>query len=82
MLAVMNGAGASARDGLDKTCAQTDIAKYGRPIMFEQRGGIAFGVSAPQTTFHKGSDAVVYIWLSNRNDRRHRNGASDNLVGA
>jgi hypothetical protein len=70
ILAVMKGAGASARDGADKTCSQTDIAKYGRPVMFDRRAGIAFGVSAPQTTFHKGSDAVVYIWLSNHTETR------------
>ena len=70
ILAVMNGAGASARDGAHKTCSQSDIAKYGRPVMFDRRAGIAFGVSAHQMTFHKSSDAVIYIWLSNHTDTR------------
>jgi hypothetical protein len=65
VLAVMNGAGVSAQDGANG-CSQADIAKFGQPVMFDRRDGIAFGVSAPQTTFHRGSDAVVYIWLSNR----------------
>jgi len=50
---------------LPKTCSQADIEKYGRPVVFERRDGVAYGVSASGNTFPKKAEITVYIWLSN-----------------
>lgn len=50
---------------LPKACSREDVAKYGRPVLFTRRDGLAFGVSAPRDHFKTNEEARVYIWLSN-----------------
>jgi hypothetical protein len=50
---------------LPKACSREDVAKYGRPVLFTRRDGLAFGVSAPRDRFKTNEEARVYIWLSN-----------------
>ena len=49
-----------------KECAKDQIEKYGKPVMFERHAGVAFGVSAPLTTYARDDEAKVYVWLSNQ----------------
>ncbi len=49
-----------------KACSQKDIQRYGRPIMFRRRDGVAFGISTLHTTVSKDGDSTVYLWLSNQ----------------
>jgi hypothetical protein len=65
MTCLFAGSGLSAKSDLPKGCSQTDIEKYGRPVMFERRHGIAFGVSTPTPEFPASAHPTVYIWLSN-----------------
>jgi hypothetical protein len=62
----------SARDNVPKSCTTPDIERYGQPVMFERRNGIAFGVSVPKPVFARNADATVYIWLSNESNQPQR----------
>jgi carboxypeptidase family protein len=46
-------------------CSRADMAKYGRPVMFSRRGGLAYGVSMARDHFRADEEARIYIWLSN-----------------
>jgi hypothetical protein len=50
---------------LPKACSREDVAKYGPPVLFTRRAGLAYGVSAPRDRFKTNEEARVYIWLSN-----------------
>jgi len=51
--------------GLPYTCSQSDVAKYGNPVIFRRSDGLAFGVSTKQDVVRKNEPLVVNIWLLN-----------------
>lgn len=53
---------------LPKACSREDVAKYGRPVLFTRRDGLAFGVSSPLDRFKTNEEARIYIWLSNESN--------------
>jgi hypothetical protein len=55
-----------------KACSQADIARYGRPVMFPGRAGVAHGVSSVHDHFKKTEQIYVYIWVSNESANEQR----------
>ncbi len=69
IVAVMVGDQLYAKDNVPKSCMTGDMEKYGRPVMFERRNGIAFGVSVRKPVFATNTATTVYIWLSNESNQ-------------
>jgi hypothetical protein len=47
-----------------ETCAESDFAQFGRPVMFPLRNGVAYGASiAP------GDASSITIWMDNQSDK-------------
>ena len=64
-LLVSDGFSDQKASEVPKACSQTTIETYGRPVMFQSRDGVAFGISTLRTTVPKDGEATVYLWLSN-----------------
>ncbi len=56
------------QDNEANRCVEAEFAKYGRPVMFPSRNGVAVGVSTAKTHFKTNEPITAYIWL--RNDSR------------
>jgi hypothetical protein len=49
-----------------KACSQSDFVKYGPPVMFRRRDGVAYGVSTEKNRYTSKEQVRAYIWLSNQ----------------
>ena len=53
---------------LETPCSQVEAIGYTRPMFFERRGGVAYGITASSENFKKGDNMQLYILLSNESN--------------
>ncbi|HVG90475.1 MAG TPA: hypothetical protein VNB54_03200 [Alphaproteobacteria bacterium] len=59
----------NAQTPLPRECGDADLTKLGRPLMFKERDGVLFGLSAGTKRIVYGNQVPLYLWIVNQSDK-------------
>ena len=66
---------------LPRECRGADLTKLGRPLMFKQRDGVLFGLSAGTRRIVYGNQVPIYLWIVNQSNKPQSFSSCEDIGG-